>query len=422
MRYNRLSDWLEWQEKLHPAPVDLGLDRVRLVGEYCDVLPQSGVVIGVAGTNGKGSTVALLEEILHQAGYCVGAYTSPHLRRYNERIRINREPADDRTLCEAFDFIDRHRRGISLSFFEFGTLAAFHCFKRRPLDVVLLETGLGGRLDAVNIAKLDATIITSIGIDHTEWLGTSREDIAREKAGIMRAGRPAICGDFTPPRAIATTAREAGAVLHQIGKHFRPAPESNGGGWRFVHSGGEIGGLPPPALAGEVQLQNASCVLMALECLKERLPVAYNAIVAGLRNVQLEGRFQVRRNGATVIFDIAHNPHSAAVLATNLLRLPATGSTHAVFSVLADKDVKGILEHLAPLVDHWHLAEVQASRALRLDVLHEQVKTHVPSARTDAYLSVSDACYGALSRMGGGDRLLVFGSAITVAEALRSNL
>ncbi len=420
MRHKRLSDWLEWQEKLHPTPIDLGLERARTVAGYCDVLPAARAVIGVAGTNGKGSTVALLEEILHRAGYAVGAYTSPHLRRYNERIRVAATPVDDRELCEAFDFIDRYRRGISLSFFEFGTLAAFYCFKRRPLDVILLETGLGGRLDAVNIADLDVTIITSIGIDHTEWLGTSREDIAKEKAGIMREGRPVICGDLAPPRAIAAAAAEKGAVLYQIGEDFRP--ECAGRAWRFVHGGGELPDLPRPALFGEVQLHNAACVLMTLECLREHLPVTPVNVAAGLRHVKLEGRFQVRANGRTLIFDIAHNPHSTAVLADNLLRLPTTGYTHAVFSVLADKDVKGMLDKLAPLVDYWHLAEVQTSRALRLDVLHEQVKKHVSSARTEVYMSVADACHGALSQMRENDRLLVFGSMITVAEALGSDL
>ncbi len=420
MRYKRLSDWLEWQEKLHPTSIDLGLDRVRMVGESCGVLPSARAVVGVAGTNGKGSTVALLAETLCRAGYKVGAYTSPHLRRYNERICIDGEPVGDLELCEAFDFIDRRRGGVSLSFFEFGTLAAFYCFKRRPLDVIVLETGLGGRLDAVNVADLDVTIITSIGIDHTEWLGTSREDIAKEKAGIMRKGKPVICGERAPPRAIAGAARSTGAVLYQIGEHFRP--EYGGDSWRFVHDGGETRDLPMPALFGNVQLCNASCVLMTLQCLRDRLPVGRDAIVAGLENVKLEGRFQVRKNCHTLIFDVAHNPHSAAVLADNLLHLPTTGCTHAVFSVLADKDVKGILGKLAPLVDFWHLAEVQASRALRLDVLHDQVRKNVPSASAERYASVADACRGALSKMTGRDRLLIFGSMITVAEALNSDL
>ncbi len=420
MRHKRLSDWLGWQEKLHPTSIDLGLERVRKVAEYCDILPDARAVIGVAGTNGKGSTVALLEEILHREGYRVGAYTSPHLHRYNERIRVGHTPVGDRELCEAFDFIDRRRHGISLSFFEFGKLAAFYCFKRSTLDVILLETGLGGRLDAVNIADLDVSIISSIGTDHTEWLGTSREDIAKEKAGIMRKDRPVICGDLSPPSAIAATAESKGAVLYQIGRHFHP--ECNGDTWRFVCGDDGMRDLPMPALFGHVQLHNASCVLMTLQCLRERLPVTRDAIVAGLENVKLEGRFQVRKDRCTQIFDIAHNPHSAAVLADNLLRLPTTGYTHAVFSVLADKDVKGLLDKLAPLVDCWHLAEVHASRALRLDVLHEQVKENVPHARTETYVSVADACHGALSQMSGNDRLLVFGSMITVAEALGSDL
>ena len=420
MRYRRLSDWLEWQEKLHPTPVDLGLERVRAVAECCDILPEARAVVGVAGTNGKGSTVALLEEILHREGYRVGAYTSPHLRRYNERIRVGMTPVGDYELCEAFDFIDRHRRGISLSFFEFGTLAAFYCFKRCRLDAILLETGLGGRLDAINIADLDVSVITSIGIDHTEWLGTSREDIAGEKAGIMRAARPVICGDPSPPRAIAAAAAGKGASLYQAGEHFYP--RRNGRGWCFVHAGGEISDLPMPALFGEVQLHNAACALMTLTCLGERLPVTRASIVSGLKHVRLEGRFQVRRNGHTLIFDIAHNPHSAAVLAGNMLRLPTTGYTHSVFSVLADKNVQGMLDRLTPLVDYWHLAEVQASRALRLDVLHKQLRDCAPSARIETYMSVADACHGALAKMRENDRMLVFGSMITVAEALGSDL
>ena len=384
---------------------------------FCQKHPQ---LSASPAPTAKGSTIALLEEILHRQGYRVGVYTSPHLRRYNERIRIGRTPIGDHELCEAFDFIDRQRHGISLSFFEFGTLAAFYCFKQRPLDVILLETGLGGRLDAINIADLDVTIISSIGIDHTEWLGTSREDIAKEKAGIMRKGRAVICGDLAPPRAIAETAASKGAVLHQLGKDFHA--QRSGDVWHFLSEHEALRELPPPALFGEVQLHNAACALMALQCLHERLPVARASILSGLLNVKLEGRFQIRENHHTLIFDIAHNPHSAAVLAANLLCLPTTGCTHAVFSVLADKDVKGMLDQLAPLVDYWHLAEVHASRALRLDLLQEQVEANVPHARISACVSVADACHGAVSQMREGDRLLVFGSMITVAEALSSDL
>ncbi len=421
MRYRQLSDWLEWQEKLHPKPIDLGLERVLQVCEDCDVLPCATAVIGVAGTNGKGSTVAVLEEILRHAGYTVGTYTSPHLRRYNERIRVGGMPVSDHDLCEAFDFIDRHRHGISLSFFEFGTLAAFYCFKLRPLDVILLEAGLGGRLDATNIAPLDATIITSIGMDHTEWLGTTREDIAREKAGVMRAGSPVICGDPVPPRMIARTAQEKGAVLYQAGEHFHF--ELEGDSWRFVCEGGQTGNLPLPALLGRVQLQNAACVLMALQCLEKRLPVADEAKVKGLESVKLEGRFQVcKKHARTVILDVAHNPPSVAVLVENLINVPAVGYTHAVFSVLAGKDVSGMLEQVAPLIDYWHLAEVRASRALRIDILQRQVRSHTLSAPVKVHGAIPDACRYSLSQLGENDRLLVFGSTITVAEALNSGL
>ena len=421
MRYERLSDWLEWQEELHPKPIDLGLERVLRVCEYCDILPRAKAVIGIAGTNGKGSTVALLEEIFRCAGYVVGTYTSPHLRRYNERIRIRGVPVSDRELCEAFDFIDRHRRGISLSFFEFGTLAAFYCFKFHPLDVILLEAGLGGRLDAINIAALDATIITSIGMDHVEWLGTTREDIAREKSGVMRSANPVICGDPVPPKAIVETARKKGAVLYQLGEHFHF--EREGDSWRFVCEDGRIENLPLPALPGRVQLQNAACALMAVQCLREQLPVADEAKLRGLEGVRLEGRFQVRKKHTrTIILDVAHNPPSVAVLVENLIGLPTVGYTHVVFSVLVGKDVGGMLEQVAPLVDYWHLAEVQASRALRIDVLHEQVKGSTLSAPVKVHGSIPDACRYSLSQLGENDRLLVFGSTIAVAEALDSGL
>ena len=287
-------------------------------------------------------------------------------------------------------------------------------------DVILLEAGLGGRLDAINIAALDVVIITSIGMDHTEWLGMTREDIAREKSGVMRAGNPVICGDPAPPKTIAGTAREKKAVLYQIGKHFHF--ELEGDSWQFVCAGERIGNLPLPALFGRVQLYNAACALMALRCLQSSFRLPTRPRPGDLKTSTGRAVSSVQKTRRTIVFDIAHNPPSVAALVGNLIRLPAVGYTHVVFSVLAGKDVGGMLEQVAPLIDYWHLAEVRASRALRIDVLHEQVRDGTFSAPVKVYESVPDACRCALSQLSENDRLLVFGSTITVAEVLGSGL
>ena len=417
MRYGRLSEWLAWQEKLHPIAVDLGLERVRAVAERCQLLPIKVPVIMVAGTNGKGSTIAILESILRAQSYCVGSYTSPHLLRYNERICIDSVSVDDSLLCEAFDFIDRKRGGTSLSFFEFGTLAALYCFQRFPLEVMILEIGLGGRLDAVNIIEPSVSIITSIGIDHMKWLGHDRETIAREKCGIMRSNVPVVCGDHDPPRAIAEMATEKGANLYQQDKDF--SCEQTGEKYSFHLEDSTMEDIPQPALFGRAQLRNAASALMALHCLKDQLSVTRQAVIDGLQQVCLSGRFEIKRGSLPLrIFDIAHNPHGAVVLANNLRDLPCKGRTYAVFGVLSDKDVRGILHELIPLVDVWYLTEPNTSRALRLDVLKEIVMENRLQAPVLDTVSVSDACYSALMRMQKDDRLLVFGSMITVAEAI----
>ena len=424
LRYAKLSDWLEWQEKLHPVPIDLGLGRVRRIAENCDLLPVAPPVITVAGTNGKGSTVAILESLLRTHGFQVASYTSPHLLHYNERICINGIPVNDHEICSAFDVIDRKRYGTSLSFFEFGTLAALYCFRRSVSDVVILEAGLGGRLDAVNIVEPAVSIITSIGIDHTEWLGYDRETIAREKAGIMRAGKPVICGDPDPPATIAEKAREVGAVLYRQGSDFHCTPTTSG--CRFRCKDELIDAMPRPSLFGQAQLRNAAASLMALSCLSETFPslnpIDRQAVSEGLTRIRLQGRFQIRKGPPTRIFDIAHNPDATEVLAENLREAQCEGKTHAVFAVLADKDVRGILRRISPLVDHWHLAEPDTPRALRLDVLDELVREHRPEVPISTYVSVSDACRRTLEIIDECDRLVVFGSVVTVAEAFAAGI
>ncbi len=420
MRHARLSDWLAWQEKLHPIAIDLGLERVRTVAENCRLLPVETPVILVAGTNGKGSTVAILQSILCAHGYHVGSYTSPHLLRYNERICIDEGAVEDHLLCEAFDFIDRKRYGTSLSFFEFGTLAALYCFKRFPLDMMILETGLGGRLDAVNIVEPVASVITSIGIDHVKWLGHDREAIAYEKAGIMRRNKPVICGDTDLPQTIVEVAGKKGANLYCQGTDFSCI--SVGEKCDF-HLGEElVRDVPKPALFGRAQLCNAATALMTLHCIRDQLPVIRQATIDGLQQVRLAGRFEIKQGAKLRIFDIAHNPHSAAVLANNLRDLPCEGCTYAVFGLLSDKDVHGILRETIPLVDVWYLTEPNTSRALRLDVLKEIVEANKIRVPVYDTVSVSDACHNALAMMKSEDRLLVFGSMVTVAEAIAAGV
>ncbi len=310
MRFDTLNDWLAWQETLHPKAIDLGLERVREVAARLGLLAPKHVVISVAGTNGKGSSVAMLEAILACAGLRVGAYTSPHLWQYNERIRIDRQPVDDAVLVASFARIDAARGDISLSYFEFGTLAALDILQRADVDVAVLEVGLGGRLDAVNIVDADCALVTGIGIDHVEWLGPDRESIGREKAGIFRGGRPAVCSDPQPPASLRAVAQDCGAIWYGLGEQFGYA--RTGEVWDWWGPNLRLDGLPLPALPGPFQLQNAAGVVMALQTLGARLPVSVQALQAGLRAARVAGRFTVVPGPFETIFDVAHNPHAAS--------------------------------------------------------------------------------------------------------------
>jgi len=360
-RFAKLDEWLTWQETLHPKSIDLGLTRVRKV--YETLLPAgstSPFTLTVGGTNGKGSSVALLDSILRTEGYRVGAYTSPHLLRYNERIKVNGASADDDAICEAFERIERVRNGTSLSFFEFGTLAALQLFSASNLDVQILEVGLGGRLDAVNIIDPDGAMLASIAIDHRDWFGDNREAIALEKGGILRPGKPAIIGDPNPPSSLIDFAEAKGIGLSCLGRDFGYERLDNG--WNWFGTGKPLVHLPMPAIAGEHQLQNASAVIELLRSVGQYRPVSDASIGKGLESVKLAGRYQYFDGPVPVLLDVAHNPQAAEILAGYLRTRFPERRIHAVFAVMRDKDIAGIVIPMKPLVECWYLAPIPLAR------------------------------------------------------------
>ncbi len=414
-RPKTLSEWLAWQEALHATEIDLGLERVRCVFEQLHPEPPPFVVITVAGTNGKGSSVAMLESILRADGYRVGTYTSPHLLRYNERIRIDGAEIADAPLCAAFERVERARRGTSLTYFEFGTLAALDLFYRERPEVALLEVGMGGRLDAVNLIDADVALITRIAIDHVGWLGTDRESIAAEKAGILRPGRPAVCADADPPAALLARAGALQAPLYVLGRdiHVRMAGE----GWHWEGAQGRRRtALPIPALRGRHQLDNAAGVLMALDALRARLPISQAAVRTGLLQVALPGRFQVIPGEVTVVLDVAHNPDGVARLAEGLRSQPCSGRTLGVVAMLDDKDVETSLGRLHGSIDVWYTGILQAARAAPPQRVHAAVAgTGTP---LHACAGIAQAFRAARADAQPGDRIVVFGSFYTVGAIL----
>ncbi|MDX1697320.1 MAG: bifunctional tetrahydrofolate synthase/dihydrofolate synthase, partial [Thiohalobacterales bacterium] len=361
-RFSTLDDWLGWQETLHPDPIELGLARVGEVAARLGLLSPPATVISVAGTNGKGSSVAMLDAIYRAAGYRTGVYTSPHLLKYNERIRVDGREIDDAGLCAAFERIDAARGDVSLTYFEFGTLAALDIFSRARPDIIILEVGMGGRLDAVNIIDADVALVTAIGIDHSAWLGNDREAIGREKAGIYREGRPAICSDPAPPATLEQTARAVGAGWRALGEHFDY--RRSDAHWQWQGNGRRHDALPLPALQGRQQLDNAAGVIMATEVLQVRHPVPVAALAEGLRGVSLAGRCQLLPGRIERVLDVAHNLDSARLLAAWLADHPATGETWLVLGMLADKDAAGLEAILSPVIDHWCLAGLPGERGL----------------------------------------------------------
>jgi len=418
MRFGRLADWLAWQETLHPRTIDLGLDRVESVHRRLAVpFPgPSPVTITVAGTNGKGSSVAYLSAILRAQGYRVGSYTSPHLLRYNERISIDGEPVGDAAICRAFADIDDARGETTLSFFEFGTLAALDIFGRERVDVQVLEVGLGGRLDAVNIVDADVVLVTSIGIDHEEWLGDSREAIGLEKAGVMRRGRPAVIADPEPPESMLAHADSLSVDLRVIGRDFDFLESSAGWSWRSRAV--RVDDLPLPPLGGTHQLRNAAGALQAIDLIAGVLPVSESAIRAGLSGARLSGRFQVIPGDRPVVMDVAHNVQAVGVLATQLRERFPEKRLHAVFALMRDKDQIGVVTQMKDLVAAWYLPRLQVPRAATPEQLRDVLRSSGVERVECGFSRVSDAVAAARAGAAAGDPIVVFGSFFLIAEYL----
>ena len=417
MRFDSLDEWLSWQEGLHPSEIDLGLERVAKVLDAMGRSAPGFTVVTVGGTNGKGSVCAFLDAMLRADGRSVGLYRSPHLIRYNERILIDGEEVSDEELCRAFDKVDRARGDSSITYFEFGTLAAIELFAERGVEVALLEVGLGGRLDAVNVLDAGVAVVTSVGIDHQAWLGDDREAIGREKAGILRADRPAVCGDWQPPLSLLQHATAIGARLQLIGRDFQPGEGADETEWSWSGAGGPLENLPTPALHGPFQLGNAATAIAAALALPR--PPARSAIERGLREACLAGRFQrlaTPGEGAPeCIVDVGHNPHAAAALSEALAAEPVEGRTLAVIAMLDDKDVAGVVAEMRPVVDAWYPAGLAVPRGLDVRALATRmgVATETPSETVEQALAAARKAATAT------DRIVVFGSFYTVAEALR---
>jgi len=420
-----LSEWLAHCEQLHPVTIDLGLDRVRTVAERMGIR-FACPVITVAGTNGKGSTCAMLESILMQAGYRTGVYTSPHLVHFQERLRLNGDPVNALELIAAFEGVERARslndQNISLTYFEFTTLAILDVMRHSALDVVILEVGLGGRLDAVNIVEPDCAVITSIDLDHMALLGETREAIGYEKAGIMRTGKPVVVSDPLPPQSVLDRALEVGADLWRVGQDFNVSGDKQQ--WNWAGRGRRYSGMAYPALRGANQLVNAGGVLAALTALRDRLPVTAQAVRNGFVFAELPGRFQVVPGQPTLVLDVAHNPHAAAALALNLDAMGFFPTTHAVFGAMADKDVAALLKRLNPLVDKWYFTDLPTGRAAGAAELMQawQAQNTRKDASASTHPDPESALQAALAGADPADRIVVFGSFYTVGGVVKDGV
>jgi dihydrofolate synthase/folylpolyglutamate synthase len=421
--FRTLSDWLDYQQRVHARGIDLGLERVREAWRRMGAPRIARTVITVGGTNGKGSTVAFLEAMLRAAGKRVGAYTSPHIERYNERVRINGLEADDDTLIAAFECIEMARGAnnadaIPLTYFEFGTLAAFDVFARANLDVALLEVGLGGRLDAVNIIDADAAIVTTVDLDHMEYLGNDRESIGREKAGIFRTEKPAIIGEADPPCSLIESGSRVGARVLRYGQDYATRKEKDG--WVWCSGGAQLD-LPMPMLGAPVQIANAAAAIAALHSLRDSLGWDPDAIARGVRVARAPGRLQQIDDAPQVIVDVAHNPQAARELAHWLDANPVVGKNHAVFGALSDKDIGGIVHALHPRIAHWYLAglERESPRGSPVAELAARVREAVPQATIGEHSDVVAALHAARVAADTDDRIIVFGSFFVVAAVMR---
>jgi len=427
MRFKKLSEWLTWQETLHPRKIDLGLDRVACVWEKFHSQSYQPTVITIGGTNGKGSTQGLLELIYLTEGYCVGAYSSPHLLRYNERIQIKGKDVSDEALCSAFDKIDQLRGDVSLTYFEFSTLAALLLFQESNLEIILLEVGLGGRLDAVNIVDSDCAILTSVALDHCNWLGDSREKIGYEKSGIFRKNKPAICVDFDPPQTVYTQAETIGANLHCLDRDIKIA--ATGEGWDCLLANYDEAfqnySLPYPLMRGSEQLANSAAAIAACALLRQKLPVQRSSIRRALQSFKLSGRFEIINKKCRWVLDVAHNPAAVEVLVNNLKRLKAASQTigtqksktFAIFAAMADKDVSAMLIAMQDFIQQWFIVDLDNKKAESIErVMHycEASMLHNPVIECNSVeLAVKQVNEIAKT----DDLIVVFGSFLTVGQA-----
>jgi len=417
----QLSEWLAHCERLHPKTIELGLERVRAVAQRMD-LRFACPVVTVAGTNGKGSTCAMFEAIALQAGWRTGVYTSPHLVHFEERCRIGGEIVTPAALVPHFQRVEDARAGATLTYFEFTTLAILSLMAASELEVAILEVGLGGRLDAVNVIDTDCAIITSVDLDHMDYLGPDRESIGREKAGILRAGKPAIVSDPVPPHSVLQYANAIGADLWLLGRDFNFTGDKQQ--WAWAGRGRRYAGLAYPALRGANQLLNASGVLAALQALRPVLPVTAQAVRNGLAMVELPGRFQLVPGQPTLVLDVAHNPHAVAALTANLDNMGFYPATHAVFGAMGDKDLDAMLAKIAPLVDRWYFTDLPAPRAASAQDLLQRWQAVAGARKVPAstHANPQEAFAAAVAAAEPADRILVFGSFFTVGGVLQQGV
>ncbi len=411
-----LDQWLSRLEQAHPHSIELGLERVAQVRDAMRLQPLFPVIL-VGGTNGKGSTCAYLESILREQGYKTGLYTSPHLLRYNERVRIDGVETSDADIVSGLEAVENSRGEVTLTYFEHGTLGAMWQFIQSGVEVAILEVGLGGRLDATNVFEPAVSVVTSIDLDHQAWLGDTREAIGFEKAGIYRAGKPAVCGVSNPPKSLIRHARDIGTALLQSGREFSFRRHESS--WEFEMDEAVLKDLPLPALPGAHQFQNAASALAALAVLTNQLPVTLASIHQGLANVRLPGRFQKIPGTVEVVLDVAHNPESARALAENLRTCPAVGKTHAVFALLADKDAAGVIAPLKDCFDTWFVGGLSGERGQPAETLAAKLKPYVHTDVTTCENPLA-AFHAARRHAVDGDRIAVFGSFHTVAEILQT--
>lgn len=416
MRFHTLEQWLDWQSGLHPSEIELGLERVASVWQRLCPAGLASHVITVAGTNGKGSSVAMLEAVYRQAGYRVGTYTSPHLVRYNERIRLDGVEVSDQTLCQAFEAVDQARGATALTYFEFGTLAALYLFSQEQLDLVLLEVGLGGRLDAVNIIDPDLALITTIDIDHAEWLGDTRDAIGREKAGIMRKDRPAVLADPAMPESVHEQARRIEAQVFAAGRDFSFTEQK--ADWLWSGAGGQRKLLPMPGITGAGSLLNAAAVVMATECLHSKLALHEEDLAVGLNSARLAGRLQWLAGRPEILLDVAHNGQAVAGLRDSLRRRAADRRVLAICGLLNDKDAVAIGELLNESIDQWHLMDLPGSRGRSAQALATALQSAGVDRPIHAWPDFSTAYENARGAAEEEDLILIFGSFVVVGEAM----